>query len=58
MPLKDVDMGSLRVGDMIHLDPRALPELVIISEEEAQAIADADPMPRHQFIVSWQGDVE
>ena len=27
--------GSLTVGDIVHLDPRVLPELRIISEEEA-----------------------
>jgi hypothetical protein len=54
----DIIVGGLRVGDIIHLDPRAFPELVIISEKEAKAIADADTMPRRQFVCSWQGEIK
>jgi hypothetical protein len=45
--------GTLIAGDVIHLDPRCLPELRIISAEEAKAIEDADTSPRRQFVVSW-----
>jgi hypothetical protein len=49
MPLDD--LGTLRAGDVIHFDPRALPALVIITEAQAKAIEDASP--KRQFVVSW-----
>ena len=43
--------GNLIVGDTVHIDPRKLLEIVIVSEQEANAIAEASP--KREFIVSW-----
>lgn len=43
--------GSLSVGGTIHLHPDHLPDLLVISEEEAKAIADS--RPQREFVISW-----
>ena len=47
---KKIDGHGLTVGDVVHLDPRALPKLLIISKEEADAIAAAGPCS--EFVVT------
>lgn len=42
--------GNLIVGDIIHLDPRELPKLKIITKEEADEIAANSPS--RQFVIT------
>lgn len=41
---------GVRVGDVVHLDPFAIPQLKIIIKEEADKIANS--FPAHEFIVT------
>ena len=43
-------LGYLTAGDIVHLDPYALPNLKIITKEEADKIAKASPS--RQFVVT------
>jgi len=45
-----IKFEGLRVGDIVHLDPFAIPNLKIITKEEADEIANK--YPAHQFIVT------
>jgi len=45
-----IKVEGLRVGDVIHLDPFALPQLKIITKEEADEIANS--YPQHEFIIT------
>lgn len=41
---------GLVAGDVIHLDPRKLPDLVVITKEYADMIADSSP--KREFVVT------
>lgn len=41
---------GLIAGDIIHLDPDALPDLKIITKEEADRVAEI--YPKRQFIIT------
>lgn len=43
-------IGNLIAGDIIYLDPNALPDLKIITKEEADKIAKSKPS--RQFIIT------
>lgn len=49
----DLKGSGLKTGDIIYLDPDALPNLKIITKEEADKIADASP--KRQFIITSTG---
>jgi hypothetical protein len=44
------EIKGFNVGPRVFLDPRVLPELLIVTESEAKAIADAGP--KRKFVVT------
>lgn len=50
MTIDGIDINDLKLGDVLYIDPRRLPEIVIISKEDAEKIANESP--KRQFIIT------